>query len=279
MSYKTIVVHVDDTPHAAIRFDLAARIAHAASAHLIGLASTGLNRFFRETVAMDLASPAITPYLDTLRQRAHLALDEFTKVAAGAGLPDAERRQTDDDADQMLAALASYCDLCVLGHYGAQPRPDGQKRQLAADVASGSGCPVLLVPDRLRPLLPARRILLAWNGRREAARAMHFAMPMLQSAAAVDVAILDEALDTERDIRPGVDIALALKRHGVAAEVIQKRDAGGDAGHALMALAAEHGADLIVMGCYGHARVRELLLGGATRTVLMGTQLPVFMAA
>lgn len=278
MSYKTILVHVDDTPHAAARIDAAVRIAKTANAHLIGLGSTGLNRFYRETVTMDFASPAIAPYLETLRTRTSHALDEFTKIAAAGGLQGAERRQTDDEPDRILSTVASYCDLCVLGHYGTQPRPDGQKRLLAADVAAASGCPVLLIPDNATPVLPPRRILLAWNGSAEAARALHFALPMLQGAAAVDVAIVGDALDSARDIRPATEIAQTLSRHGVVCEVIQKRG-NGDVGQTLIALAEKSRADLIVMGCYGHSRVRELLLGGATRSVLTAMQIPVLMAA
>lgn len=278
MSYKTILVEVDEAPDATARVEVAARIAHVAQAHLIGLASTGLTRFFRDAVGMDSASPSIASYIDTLHQRASRALAEFDKTATAAGLSNAERRQTDDDPYNALSQLARYCDLCVVSHYGTQPRPDGQRRQMVADLAAGSARPVLLLPEGINAVLPPRRVLLAWNGSREASRAMHFALPFLQGAAAVDVLLLGQTEGAGADVRPAREIGLALRRHGVVAEVIHK-PAGDDVGRELMAAAAERGADLVVMGCYGHSRVREWLLGGATRSVLLSMQTPVLMAA
>ncbi|MDQ1832411.1 universal stress protein [Massilia scottii] len=276
MSYKTIVVHVDDIPNAGACYTFAAELARVEQAHLIGLASSGVSRFLRETVAMNYAAPTIRPYLDTMRERAARTLDQFERVAASFMLAGSERRAVDDEPGRSLSALARYCDLCILSQGNAS-----QGAGLAAEVAKDSGTPVLIVPRAQAPALPTRRILLGWNGSREAARAMRFALPLLQRASAVDVAIFDTAaLESEAgaELRPVTAIGQTLSRQGVRAEVIQ-RERAADAGDALLALAGERGAQLLVMGCYGHSRLRELLLGGATRTVLKSMTLPVFMAA
>ncbi|WP_167229380.1 universal stress protein [Massilia rubra] len=281
MSYKTIVVHVGDEPNAGACYAYAAELAQMDQAHLIGLASSDVSRFLRETVVTNNLNPSIAPVLETLRERTASALDQFERVAASFALAGFERRAVDDEPRLSLSALARYCDLCVLGQADAVRGVSLPSGGLAADVAKASGTPVLLVPHAQAPAWPIRRILLGWNGSREAGRAMRFALPLLQRASAVDVAILDAgSLQSGggASLRPVTAIGQALARHGVRADMVLRDDAG-DAGAALLALAAERGADLLVMGCYGHSRLRELLLGGATRTVLKSMTLPVFMAA
>lgn len=278
MNYTTILVHVDDAPGADDRINAAAQLAHGAQAHLIGLASSGVAAFARDVVATDFSSPAIIPYLETLRQRAAHALDRFVAAAESCDVPSIERRQTDDDPFEVIGALAAYADLTVLDHFGGAPRPDGRPRQVAAEVTARSGCPVLLIPQGIRPSMPPRRILLAWNASREAARALRCAMPLLQGAEVVDVAMFGEVLDPALNIRATDEIRQLLRRYGVDPNIVPK-SGESDVGHALMELAVGSRADLLVMGCYGHSRVRELLLGGATRSVLMSAGVPVFMSA
>ncbi len=279
MSYKTILVHVDEATNAAARYDIAAALALAEQGHLIGLASSGVARFLRDTVAMDFSSPSLAPYLDTLNQRAGHALDAFEKAGVRVGLGAIERRQVEDEPAEALASLARYCDLCIVGQFDERGPVSAVGPSLAADVAAASGTPVLIVPNTGLTSAPMRRVLLAWNASRESARAMHYALPLLQRAEKVDVAILGaRATEASPDLRPVTAIGQALARHGIHTEVVQ-RDTDEDAGVALLALAAERGAELLVMGCYGHSRVRELLLGGATRTVLNAMELPVLMAS
>ncbi|MDQ1829124.1 universal stress protein [Massilia scottii] len=277
MNYTTILVHVDDAPGADDRLNAAAQLARSAQAHLIGLASSGVTAFSRDVVATDFSSPAIIPYLETLRQRAEHALERFAKAADICAVQSAERRQTDDDPFEVISALGPYVDLTVLDHYGAGPRPDGRHWQVAAEVTARSGCPVLLVPPGLRPSMPPRRILLAWNASREAARAMRCAMPLLQGAEVVDVVMFGDIAKPALQICASVEIRQLLSRYGVDANIVPKRGES-EVGHALMELAVASRADLLVMGCYGHSRVRELLLGGTTRSVLMSASVPVLMA-
>lgn len=278
MTYKTILVYIDAHPQAAHQWTAAASMAKAFGAHLVGLASTGVERYLDSSAMQDPASPAIVQCLNTLRQRANSAMADFSKAAHEAGATDVQSRQTDAEATDALIGAALYADLCVVGHYGGQARLDGQGREMVADIAAASGCPVLALPDGGSVTFPFQKILVAWNGSREASRAVHFAMPLLQGAGEVEVAVMGDALEARNELLPAAEIGRLLARHGVASKVLQ-RPKTSDVGHALLELASDHAADLIVMGCYGHSRVREMLLGGATRSVLSAATVPIFMCA
>jgi nucleotide-binding universal stress UspA family protein len=141
-----------------------------------------------------------------------------------------------------------------------------------------SGRPVLIVPYAGNFTHVGRKVLVAWDGSQEASRAVDGALPFLREAAEVKVVVFN----AERQVnmhgdQPGADIALYLARHGVTVDVMQETTEQ-DSGNALLSLAADTTADLLVMGCYAHSRFRELLLGGASRTVLASMTLPVLMA-
>lgn len=149
MNYTTILVHVDDTPGADERCGAAARLAGDAQAHLIGVAATGVTAFLRDVVATKFSSPAIVPYLDTLRQRASHALEGLDRVAAGCGEPDTERRQTDDDPFEAISALmelarASGAELLVMGCYGHPRACELLLGGTARSVMMSASLPVLM---------------------------------------------------------------------------------------------------------------------------------------
>ena len=122
-------------------------------------------------------------------------------------------------------------------------------------------------------------MLVAWNASRAATRAINDAMPLLAGAETVTVLCVDPDEDSRAHGEvPGMDIAAHLARHGVKASVESTVSGGIGVGNALLSRASDIGADLLVMGAYGHTRVRELLLGGATRTILKSMTLPVLMA-
>lgn len=278
MAYKTILVHVDDARNIDARIELAANLALAENAHLIGTAMTGISRFLFESVAPGTGMPSVEPYLKTLRERAQNALNKFESIAQRMGVPSFEKRLADDEAAGGIALQARYCDLVVLGQYD----PDGTASSVYADlpeyVAMNSGCAVLMVPYATAVRSLGNRVLIAWNGSSEAAKAVHGAIPLLQKAQIVEVAVFDseQAADTHGQ-QPGADIALYLARHNIKVDVIEKKT-DGDIGEALLSLTSDLNSDLLVMGCYGHSRFREVLLGGATRTVLQSMTIPVMMS-
>lgn len=280
MSYKTILVHVDESSHLKTRVAVAARIALEENAHLTGIAMTGISRFLRDTVAIGADDPAIVPYLEALRQRARRVLQSFEEIARQAGVGSVESQMADDDTAAEVALRARFCDLAVIGQTDPQERLPGVAPGTPEYIVMNSRSPCLLVPysGDLKSL--PERVLIAWNASAEAMSAVRGALPLLKRARMVDVAIFNPGRRTDLyGMEPGADIALYLARHDVKVNVI-KEEVGDEAfvGNALLSLAADQDSDMLVMGCYGHSRVREILLGGVTRTLLDSMTVPVLMA-
>jgi nucleotide-binding universal stress UspA family protein len=280
MSYKTILVHVDESKHLETRVEIAAKIAMEENAHLIGTALTGVSRFIQDTATVNPTDPAIAPYLEILRQRANRSLDVFESIVQRIGVNSFEKRLADDEAAGGISLQGHYCDLIVLGQEDPDERSPAALSGFPEYVVMSSGSPTLVVPYAGKFSTMGERVLIAWNASAEAMHAVRGAMPMLRRAKLVQVAIFNPM--SRPDVygaEPGSDIALYLARHGVKVEVMQEEiDGEIDVGNALLSLAANCGSNMLVMGCYGHSRFREILLGGASRSVLESMTIPVLMA-
>jgi len=275
MSYKTILVHVDHSRHAEGRIKAAVQLALAHDAHLVGTAMTGLSRFAYADSGIDLAATILAAELDALEAHAQAALDRFEAIAAAAGVVSVERRLVSDDAAGGLALQARYADLVVL----SQADRDDPVARVVSDlpeyVMLNGGRPVLIMPYAGSFPVLGSHPLVAWDGSIEATRALGAALPMLEGARKVTLAVFNPDDAGRRD--PGADIALYLARHGINCEVVCQRTPIG-IGDSLLSLAADLRSDLIVMGGYGHSRFRELLLGGVSATLLKTMTAPVLMA-
>lgn len=284
MAYPTILVHVDDSAQLAERVQLAAQLALRGGGHLIGAAPTGVSRFLYHSMPPDKNDPTLALHLDMLREQARAALEKFSAQCDAARVASFEARVVDDEAGAGLNLHGRAADLIVLGP--ADPQARGAAAELPTHVISGSGRPVLLVPGGGQTASVGRRILLAWDGGREAARALQLALPLLKDADEVSIAVFEVAASEHvvaealaADPRPW------LAHHGVTATLAvhaidhQRRlNRRHEVGERLLSLADGVAADLLVMGAYGHSRFRESLLGGVTRTVLEAMTLPVLMA-
>jgi len=278
MSYKTILVHVDQSRHAAARIKIAAEIAVTENAHLIGAAMTGLSRFVYRDSAIDLTRTIVANHIDSLNQRANQALAEFDAIAKQIGVLSYEKRRGDDDPEGGLSLQARYSDLVVV----SQTDPDEPVSKVISDlpeyVMLNCARPVLVVPFAGRFDHIGEEALIAWDGSMEATRAVTNAIPLLRRAKNVTVALFNPSAQSDiHGEQPGADIALYLARHEIKVEVVELRT-NIDVGNALLSLAADVRSDLIVMGGYGHTRFRELLLGGATMLVLKTMTAPVLMS-
>jgi nucleotide-binding universal stress UspA family protein len=150
---------------------------------------------------------------------------------------------------------------------------------LPESVAFGTGRAVLVVPFIGVPKPCGYHVMLCWNASREAAHAAAEAMPLLQAAETVTVLVIDPRRSAEgHGGEPGADVALWLSRHGVKVTVQRDVAADADVGAVILSRAMDYGCDLIVMGLSGHSRLRELVLGGASRTLLATMTVPVLMA-
>ena len=278
MGYKTILVHIDDSTHVDERIRIAARIAAAEGAHLIGAAMTGISRFVYRNTDLNENDPNLGAHIELLRARARSALAAFEPKVESLGITSYEKRLIDDDAGAGLTLQASYSDLVVVGQTDPEEVLPAKMPALPAYVVMNAGRPVLIVPyaghfDNL-----GGNVLIAWDGSAQATRAVTGAIPLLTRAKIAKVVIFnaDEKPGTHGE-QPGADIALYLARHNVNVEVLQKITVL-DIGNALLTLVADESADLLVMGGYGHSRFREVLLGGATRTILASMTVPVLMS-
>lgn len=281
MSYKTVLVHVDKDKHASERVKLAAQIAIKEEAHLIGAAPSGISRFIYQSRFIYEGGGMAThldSHLDELRKAASDSLAMFENTVKSLGVQSYEARAVDDEAGGGISLQARYCDLVVIGQTNLDEPSSTTLPDFPEFVVMNSGRPVLIVPYVGSYETMPKRVLIAWDASTSATRAVTAAIPMLKRADNVDVVVFnpDDRGDAHGE-QPGADIGLYLARHNIRVNVVrQKTDI--DVGNALLSIATDLGADMIVMGGYGHSRFREILLGGVTRTVLESMTVPVLMS-
>jgi nucleotide-binding universal stress UspA family protein len=278
MSYKDLLVHVDDTRSCPARVQAAVDLAVAHEAHLIGVyivAEPSPAAFVSGYVPPDL--------MDTLqqhaRERAEAALARFTEVASRNQISYETRidRVLYTAVADALSTNARYADLAIVGQ--ADPDDAEGPSYLPEEVTLASGRPTLVIPYIGPAKTLGQRVTVAWNASREAARAVNDALPLLERAQGVGVVAVNPSdAPFGHGEEPGADIALHLARHGIEVEVqrIEARDL--DVANTILSHIADRGSDLLVMGAYGHSRLRELVLGGVTRTILREMTVPVLMA-
>jgi nucleotide-binding universal stress UspA family protein len=183
-------------------------------------------------------------------------------------------RRGGPDEDLTLSSLHS--DLVVIGQRELQELPgyaSPEKLLLA------SGAPILVIPSGWKSESIGNKILVAWNASREARRAVADALPFLVAAGSVTLLVVDSGERAGRHgEEPGADIALYLARHGVHVDVEQMSSHGVPVADIILSCARDHGADLIVIGAYSHARSVEMVFGGVTRTLLKQAPIPVLMS-
>lgn len=180
-----------------------------------------------------------------------------------------------DTVTHGFLAEAAYADLLVVGAPADARHPGGPPPGFVEAAILESGTPAIVVPNRHVPATCGRRILVAWNESPAATRALHAALPLLARAEQVDVVTWGGPPPAAPYSR--IDIGEWLRRHGIAGR-LHRRPSTTRIGDALAALAAELRSDLVVMGCYGHARLRERVFGGVTRSLLAALPVPLLMS-
>ncbi|MGX6998474.1 universal stress protein [Caballeronia sp. KNU42] len=278
MSYKSIVVQLDMSARAHTRLEYALRLARQFDAHLTGVFSA----FSPDPRSFYVMAGTADYYEEhrKARQERHGALERIFHAELLRAEVRGQWVDYPDSQGQAIPRYARYADLVVAG----QEDPDDPEGFIAdyfpETLVMTSGRPVLFIPyTGVFPTL-GTNIMVAWNGSRESARAVQDAMPLLQRAEKVTVVRLNELKDEPGTHHiPGADIALLLARHDVRAEVAAL-DGVNDVpmGDMLISRASDLGADLVVMGAYGHSRWQELVMGGATRTMLESMPIPVLMS-
>lgn len=181
-------------------------------------------------------------------------------------------------SEETAALQARHADISIIG--GPDPGKDSPRFALTfKSLLLNSGRPVLLIPRHAKLNVPMRRVVVAWKPTGESSRALHDALPLLANASEIDVLIVDPRVaEGQHGQQPGADIALHLARHGLKVNVVSQPKAGLSVGGNVLMHVQDVDADLLVMGGYGHARWREVVLGGATNSVLEGATRPVLFS-
>lgn len=272
MGYKDILVHAGGTAFEP-RLHLAAGLAEAHGAHLVGLHVTTPPYIppYVEAQLSDDVLEAQTRFAEAERAKAQAIFDEVTKNRTFS----AEWRAVDGDAVDVVQLHGRHADIVVAGQSGPDPYAE-EYLDVAGRLVLSLGRPVLVTPYAGIPDTLGSRVLVGWDGSRAAARALGDAMPFLKRAEEVKVLSLNPR-EAHADMA-GVDISQHLARHGVNVTAQHLHAEDIEVGAMLLSRAADFGADLIVMGAYGHARWRELVLGGATEHMLAHMTAPVLMA-
>jgi len=272
--YKTIIVHVDESPIADARMRAAAWLANAHEAHLVGCAATGLSW---PAYAMLTGSMAVSPVneFESLRSLARSSLERFATRARQLGVASFEERMVEDDNRDALLLQSRYADLVVTGRDAGDA---ATVRGLPQYLAMHGVRPILVVPPTYDDTPLADSVVIGWDGSAPALRAIAGAMPILQRAATIRLALVNpELAHGLHGEEPGADMALYLARHGLRVEVFSEHTHASP-GDALLGMARDAGAGLLVAGAFGHSRYREIMLGGVTRVLLDRAPLPVLFA-
>lgn len=270
MTYRDVLVHVSraETPALAAAIDFARR----QDARLIGL---GICPPVWTGVGLDaLPASAIEAIERANEQDLAEAKGRFDRAAERHGYAGrCEWRSSRGDMVTVTAVHGRYADVIVVDQ--SDPHWEPPSFGFAPELALTGGRPVLIIPRAGVTAVPGEHVVVAWNASREAARAVADAMPLLRRARRVDVlAVASPRVDQV----PGIDIARHLASHDVQANVVVRESPDPDVPAEILNFIAEHGADLLVMGCYGHARLQEVIFGGVTRSILRTMTVPVLMS-
>jgi nucleotide-binding universal stress UspA family protein len=269
---KHIVVHVDGGAHDAAVLTLSAALAGRFGAGLEAVFAS-VPPFIPASIDGMLTPQIIEAQQAIYRQRADAAKKALAAVKLPQGQP--AWTQVDGMAADAVLSRARFADITLL----AQPRPEESDAATdydsPAEIVMGAGRPVLMVPYAGKFADAGKRVIVAWNGTRESARAIADALPFLAGAAEVTVLAVNppgDAAAMEADIKRWLGL------HGVKGKTRVAHTKDIEVGDVLLSAAADLSADLIVMGAYGRSRLRELILGGATHSIFRHMTAPVLMS-
>lgn len=271
MAIKTILVHLGSAEANENRLKLALNLAKANDALLIGL-------FVKQYpvvpgfVASEIGPEVIESQRAVLRRRAEEVEKQFKTQTSDAGVK-AEYRTEEGDPIELAVEQSRTADLVVVG----QSTPEGEDDFNIPDhLALDSGHPVLVVPYAGDFASVGKRVMITWNGTREAARALSDAMPFLTDAEEVVVLAVNAPGESQISCK---DVVAQLERKGIKAKAQHiTASAGMSVADTILSALSDNSSDLLVMGAYGHSRMREMVLGGVTRSILGHMTVPVLLS-
>lgn len=280
MAFKDLLVHLDDSKECEFRVNAALALAKRQDAGVSGVA-LALESTISTYIGIDIPSSLSDAQKELVQKAAENAVAKFEAMAKEEGVNYNSKivSCSATKAPAVLAFHARHADMTFLG----QPIPEKPgthfQESLVEGVLLASGRPVYIVPYIGRPDTKIRTAVIAWDGGKKAVRAVNDAIPLLQGRGEAIILVInpEERRDAHGD-NPGADIAAHLERHGVKARVVIHPHAEISKGTVLLNFLSDNGADLLVMGAFGHSRLREKAFGGATDTILHQMTAPVLMS-
>lgn len=273
---KDVVVYLSTGSAGNAAAEYAMSVAETYQAHIAGIAfayEPVIPAILMDGIPVDLiesqraesakAAEAIVARFDEATKRAGLSAETRSLNASVAG------------AGEMFGRVARRFDLAVVGQ--AERKKDIPDDLIIEGALFESGRPVIVVPRAQKTGLKLDRVVICWDGSRNATRSIGNAMPFLERAKKVDLLIVANDRIKSDEIT-GADMGKHLIRHGLNIEVKRITPAKVDASTAILSYVAESSADFMVMGAYGHSRLREFILGGVTRGILASVTVPTLMS-
>jgi nucleotide-binding universal stress UspA family protein len=268
MKYKNILTHLDNSSGCRNRLEIAFGMARDFDAELTGIFVVPtyiVPSYVEAQISVDL----MTDITEKALARAEETVTSYRQLAEAARVT-LQTAVVEGQIIPILREHSKYADLMILGQDHPED-PDNASYGLADSLLFEGACACLVVPHSGKLATPGKRSLLAWNASREAAHALREAMPLLQRADTV-VVLSSEPDDGNNELANGHPHAQAvlklLESHGIEAISSGINNPDISSTDAIIAQAVDMDADLIVMGAYGHARLREIILGGVTRDLL-----------
>ena len=279
MSYKTILVSLNEVGRLSELVAAAVTLARETGAHVSGLYVVPAVQVY-PSVGFEAAPQVFEGNRSFFKDNGARVKQAFEEAMRREGLSHDFHQidaRTPVIADEVVAA-GRVADLVIVSATNPE-EITGVERDFVEQTVMALGRPVIVLPYKGKAAVSLNEVIIGWDGGREASRAAFDALPLLKKAAKVRVVRIDPQKDPSlRGSVAGADLAEALARHGVKAEAQGYPTDGQDEGQALMRCAEDSGAGLIVMGAYGHSRLAEFIFGGATRFVLNRLVCPVLMS-
>jgi nucleotide-binding universal stress UspA family protein len=273
---KDIVVNLTGGHPQGFASDYAISLAAGFGAHIAGIAFV-----YEPVIPGSVLGGLPTDLIEAQRSRNTVAAKESIarfESTANAASVSAEARTVDASlagAPDLFGRIARRFDIAVVGQ--ARHEQGASEELMIEGALFGSGRPLIVVPHTHKQGLKLDRIIICWDGSRPAARAIADSLPFLQRAKSIDIVVVTGERDKSGEIT-GTNMRRHLARHGITVEIKHITRGGAGVQNAILAHAAETGADFMVLGGYGHSRLREFILGGVTRSILRSMTVPVLMS-
>ncbi len=280
MSYKDLLVHLDDTDICAERVAAAVALAKREGARLTGIA-LALESTISTYIGIDFPSSLTDAQQEIVQKAAKSAVEKFESAAIGAGI---EFRSwvvacSASKAPARLAFFARHADLIFVGQPNPNEKGKAFQENLLEAVLLNTGRPVYVVPYIGRYEAKVRKAVIAWDGSKKAVRAVNDAIPMLKARKEVIVLVINpKKRSGEFGGQPGENLVDHLERYGINAKVATVVSPDLSVDTTIQNYISDSGADLLVMGAFGHSRLREKAFGGVTDSILHQMIVPVLMS-